>query len=387
MQIVIHTPYIQELNNRCRLWADIEWDGHTHQLWYETEKKYGSYFVTDLSDSFVVALLLFAMEKGADLLVEGGMSERLHVQLTNNLIPVIAKNISQYSYIPTIYAKKKNITYSSHAVGTGFSCGIDSFYTIYKGLEHSSDSPMRLTHLCFFNAGNNGGNGGKTARKVFNIRREKFKQVASEIGLEFLSVDCNINEFLHQLHVSTHTFRTLSIPLALQKLFKLYYFSSGFPANDFRFDYYDAGTYDLFSIPNLCTQNTQFMLVGSETTRIGKVNYISDYSIVQQHLHVCLDNKNVKVVKNCCKCKKCKRTMLELYLCGKIENFYDSFDVDYFYSHLDSIIRWALRTGSGKKAEPDMPEIIKLLDQKQLISKQNYLIYYLSKPYYWWKRS
>lgn len=385
MQIIIYKPYIVEGADTTRLCADVEWNGQIRQLWYETEKEYGEFFTTELSDAFVVTLLLLAMEKGADIVTEGGCSERLIDQLNRYLIPVIAENIGKYSYPTKIIGDKKCIHYNGTAVGTGLSCGVDSFYSVYRNLEHEKDSELRLTHLCFLNAGNNGGKGGELARQVFQKRRDRFKMVARETGLQFMSVDCNINEYLQQLHVSTHTFRTLSMPLALQKLFHLYYFASGYNVVDFCMDYHDSAHYDILTLPNLCTESIRFVLTGSETTRNGKVEYISQYPVVQKYLHVCLDNKNIEKVCNCGKCKKCKRTMLNLYLVGKLDSFREAFDVDAFYSNKDKIIRWAMAVGKKSSEDADMKEIRMDLKKKHLIGWKNYTIFYLSRPYFWGK--
>ncbi len=379
MQLIIGKPYIEDHGEYVRLCSDIEFNDKKQQLYYETEKEYADYLTVELSDAFVVTLLLLAMQNGADIVCRGAVSERLHYQLTNYLLPVITDNIKQYQKI-RIEAETKCLHFNGPAVGTGLSCGVDSFYTVYKNLEHPEGSELRLTHLCFFNAGNNGGRGGDVARTVFQNRREHFRKAAEEVGLKFLSCDCNINEFLQQNHLATHTFRTLSMPLALQKLFHLYYFSSGFYATDFKVEFSHLAHYDILTLPILSNENIRFCPVGNETTRMGKVEYIADFPVVQKYLHVCLDNKNTEDVKNCSRCSKCKRTMLELFLLDKLDAYKNVFDTGYFYENREQIIQWAMNEGYGADASVDMPEIFAMLKEKGYITGKQYLAYSVSKP-------
>jgi hypothetical protein len=141
-------------------------------------------------------------------------------------------------------------------------------------------------------------------------------------------VDTNINEFLKQDHEPSHTFRTLAIPLVLQKLFSKYLFASGFEFSDFKIDYKDTAPYDVLSLSCLTNENLEFVLSGAEASRIEKLAFISDYHIVNSKLNVCTAE-----VHNCGKCDKCRRTILGLYSLNKLDAYRDSFDVDYFKKH------------------------------------------------------
>ena len=79
-----------------------------------------------------------------------------------------------------------------------------------------------------FKVGATGSFGGEKADDVFNIRINYFKNYASSHNLEFVVVDSNISEHARMSFNYIHTFRTISAVLALQKLFRVYYFSSGF---------------------------------------------------------------------------------------------------------------------------------------------------------------
>ena len=55
--------------------------------------------------------------------------------------------------------------------------------------------------------------------------------------------------------------------------------------------------------------------------------------------------------KNCGLCLKCRRTMLQLYILGKLNNFKDVFPVDYFYSHISEYIDWMIDNKSSSNLE------------------------------------
>ena len=109
------------------------------------------------------------------------------------------------------------------------------------------------------------------------IRYTRYKQridwiqsVADELEKPLVCVDTSANEFLKQNHEQTHTFRTLSIPLAMQKLFSKYYFSSGIPFKNFEFAKLDTATYDLLNVQCISTDNLTFYSSGGEVKRLEK---------------------------------------------------------------------------------------------------------------------
>lgn len=179
------------------------------------------------------------------------------------------------------------------------------------------------------------------------------------MGVEFVTVDSNMNEFLKQNHEATHTFRTLSIPLALQKLLGRYYFSSGTIYSAFKFDVHDTAYYDILSTALLTTENIKFESIGGESTRLEKLDLIADEDIVKKYLNVC-----VPEVTNCSKCHKCVRTILELYSLNKLDMFKNVFDVEYFYKNKNKyLVKCVLYNGND-----DVKEVYKLLRKQKRIN-------------------
>lgn len=340
--IKLGIPYITNMENKSRICCDIKVDNNEpYKIWYEVDSQYGKYLCTERADGIIINILLYCMEHKHDIETDCSVSEKLYYQLINFLIPSIAKNIERYSSIMIKAPITSEVLPSGNAVGTGLSGGVDSFYCICKNTDKETKS-FNLTHYTFFNAGASGNYGGDQARKLFNERVKEVKKFADEVKMPLITVDTNINEFLMQNHAETHTFRALSIPLILQKLFKVYYYASGFQASKFHFYSKETAYYDLFTLPCISNENISFYSVGAETDRIGKVNYISDFNFVRENLNVC-----VKDSKNCSKCEKCQRTMLDLYALNKLELFDKVFDVNFFYDNINKML--ALVNSKHKK--------------------------------------
>lgn len=354
MKLIINKPYIETNGETCRLISVIEKGIVKYPMYLQFDLKYKDYLVTEVADSYLVCLLLYAMQHKLDIECRAPITERLYVQLTEYLIPAISKNISKYSSIQ-INCALSNPKFHGKFAATGCSCGVDSFYNILKNLNYSEESGLNIKYLTFFNAGASGGRGGERARRIFKKRLQQAGQVAKELKCEFIAVDSNMNEFLKQNHEATHVFRTLSIPLALQKLFNIYYFSSGTSYSDFKFTAFDPAFYDILTIPNLSTDNLRFVLVGGETTRQGKIDYISKFDITKKYLNVCLFTAD-----NCGICGKCKRTMCGLMLAGKLEEYSKRFKLHNVEKKKIQLIHWALR----HRDKNDMPEICQLLEEK-----------------------
>ncbi|MFI3227533.1 MAG: hypothetical protein R3Y09_09005 [Clostridia bacterium] len=328
--IHISKPYITSSNTHTKLNFDLTLDNKSKEvIWYEVENKFAKYLCTERIDGIVVNLLLHCMKNNQDIVSEHPISEKLYYQLTNFFIPIIEDNIDIYSSFSIIAPLDNTILQSENAVGTGLSCGVDSFYTVLKNSEKITNN-YNVTHFTFFNAGASGSFGGDSARKLYFERMAEVEPCAKEVNIPLVAVDTNINEFLNVRHAKTHTVRSLAIPLILQKLFSVYYYSSAAALDEFQFREDYTGYYDWFTLSCLNTENISFYSTGSEVDRFSKTKYISDSSLAQKYLNVCISEE-----KNCCNCKKCKRTIIDLYAMNKLGNFNQVFDLNYISKNID----------------------------------------------------
>lgn len=365
-KLLLNNIRVVDYENTSRLYVDINpSDGDTYSFYYEVEKRYGKYFSYEVYDHAVVCLLLYAMEHQYDIDIDGLVSEDLLFQISNFLIPAISQNTKKFSSIEISVKGVSNLKFNGTEVGSAMSCGVDAFYTILKNIHHSKESGLNVSIFTFFNAGSCGNYGGEEARALFLKRAERSRIVADKFGIEFLTVDTNINEFLHQLHEGSSTSRALSIPLAMQKLFGRYYLAAGYPYSHFCFDQDSMAAYDLLLVKTFSIKNIVFEVVGSETSRMQKVKFISKNDIVKESLNVC-----IKTDKNCGLCKKCKRTLLELYILGNINDYNQCFDLQKFEANKKKIFRWSLSVKNGT----DMEEIVEALRKRQEYTLLDYIV-------------
>lgn len=321
--ILIGKPYIEEDDEYTYLKSKMSYNGNYETLWYKTRKDYGKYFCTERSDSFVIALLLFAMSKGEDIKTEEPISSRLYSNLVNNLIITLSKTHTEYHKINIFSDVSKDELYNEGRVGTGISCGVDSLQTIYQYTSNNCPENLKVNTLTMLNMGSHGDFGGEKARELYEKRMKRSEQFAKNNKFDFIMIDSNISEYIKMSFVETHTFRNMSAILAIQKLFKVYYYASGIPIWDFEISKKDPAYYDIYTLNMLSNENITFYSTGMSFTRLEKIDQITNYKLSYNTLNVCFNED-----KNCGKCEKCVRTLLALEALKKIDLYKNVFDLD-----------------------------------------------------------
>lgn len=347
--MTIHQPEIVETNHETRLQAQFEIDGKLETLWYEVENKYKAYLTVERSDAFVVGLFLLAFEKGYDIRVLGSMSEKLSYTLNMHLLPLTAE-IRNYKKI-NIYCDHLDSSPLPNAggVGTGLTCGVDTFSTICSHLGDNCPDEYKITHFAFFNVGSNGMLGGEKARALFKQRVAAVKPCADELNKELITVDSNISELLDMNFYETHSYRHLSAVLVLQKLFHVYYYSSAYSLKYFELKPNSPGHYDIFNMSMLSTENIDFYSTNPYETRVDKTRLVSQYKPATKYLNVCIVDGH-----NCGGCEKCTRTLLTLEVLGKLADFSTVFNIDNYYKRRE---RYIARVIAYQKSDDYMQEI------------------------------
>lgn len=343
MSKVVHigAPYISSHTDNdgkeyTRLSADIEWIKGSKvkkdNLYYEVETCWGKYFVTELCDNFVLSLLEVSMEKGYSIHHDAPMSEDLRYNLERYLIPIFSQKFSMLNPINIEGPISTEKVDSERAVGTGFSGGVDSFYTVLTHMKNDPGS-KKLSHLVLaVNGGAMTGFDESIDHEWFNQEMERFAPIAEKLNLNLVGIRSNVTKLNEGKTFSKggDAMVTLAFIHSLRRLFGTYMWASAWPVEILKFDPEDGGSFEQFLVPLLSVDGLRVYLAGYETTRMGKEKFIADFPIVQNNLTVC------GMPHNCGRCFKCLRTMSELYSIGKLEKFKNSFPVDDFLSHLSS---------------------------------------------------
>lgn len=336
--IKLNSITIENNNGISKLLFNSTVAGKEEQFWFEVEEKYEKYLCNERIDAFVIGFLKYAMINNYDIVSDIPITEELLYNLTEHLIPTLANNDDRLYNIKIVAPTISEPIECANAVGTGMSCGVDSFHVLAK-MWKSDFKSLNLTHLTVFNVGS-----FKTYSKFskHDLAKDKIyedaRKIADEAGLEFVETNSNIGEFFDMQHLFKHTFSSMFNVFCLQKLFKTYYYASTYDykhfdvVNTFK---KDTAYYDLLSLDCFATKTLRLYSEGSNVTRYYKTADIVDFELAQKYLHVC-----VRTANNCSECTKCRRTMLALYSMGALEKFSQVFDVEYFYNHKTQYLEW-----------------------------------------------
>lgn len=338
--IKVCKPYLEKGETKTRCLCDLFFDSEKRTLWFEVDNKYSDYLCVERGDAYLIGLLHYAMENSQNLEFEVPITENLLYNVETILIPSVTKYAKSLSKI-SIKADTENPLMKGKYVGTGLSCGIDSFSAIYNH-TNSNYPGLDITHVCINNVGAfNECYDHYGIEKTKEERFQKTKEVAKDLNLELIQTDSNYQEVIPVNHYRTHTYSSVFAIYMLQKFWKTYYYaSSGYDYSHFNLidndkggsAYYELLSLQCFSIPGL-----RLYSEGGEKSRFEKTRELVDYEPAQKHLHVCLTKPT-----NCNTCTKCKRTLVTLDLLGKLDNFSNVFNIDYYKNHKKKYYRWLI---------------------------------------------
>ncbi|MDR2087405.1 MAG: hypothetical protein LBP72_09565 [Dysgonamonadaceae bacterium] len=342
--ITIKKPSLVEAGNKARLCNIIDVNGVSQELWFEVEKEYALYLCLERSDAYVIGLLNWAMRRGDDIRCEVPMGEELHYQLTAYLIPALAKASKNLYPIHIFAPLDKNPMPNAGAVGTGLSCGVDSFHVLINQSE-SPYSSLNITHLLYNNVGSHGIGKPESA-----IKHERISEAcAAEMGYKLIKTDTNFAELFQQVYPQVHTYSDCFAVYMLQKLWGVYFYaSSGFEFSEFSLknnDCKDSAYYDLLSLDCFSTRSLRIYSEGGAKSRFEKTKMIITYPPARKYLNVCCAEGE-----NCGKCEKCMRTLLTLDALNALDNFAKVFDIAYYRTHRNDYYTWlCVRKMQGDK--------------------------------------
>lgn len=367
--LLIKKPYIKSIDNKSRIYCDIFVDSVLRSVWFEVDREYEKYLCIERSDAYLIGILNWAMREGQNIKCEVPVTEELLYNINNYLIPSLASYGKSLKAIKIISDIAPTIT-EGIEVGTGLSCGIDSFSAIYSNLN-TVYKEHNITKLCINNVGAfNECYADYGEDKVREERYSVTEKVAQELNLSLIKTNSNFSQMFPQNHLLTHSYSSCFAIYMLQKLWKVYYYaSSGFDYSTFSVvdnDIKSADRYELLSLQCFSTSGLRIYNEGGAKTRLQKTKELLNYPLVQRYLHVCTTKPY-----NCSVCPKCKRTMLTMEALGALADFRTVFDVDYFYSHKREYFIWLYNqhVAGDLMNEPVYLEFVKREDFNEIISE------------------
>jgi hypothetical protein len=276
-------------------------------FWYSLPSKYKE-LVTNSCDPFVVATILMAMNQSSNLIVHGEVSSSLLRNLTEFQAAWNAWLPNQYSLINIVadVEKEQISNQTSDKAIAAFSGGVDSCFTMFRHrtascgrwqrnlkaglMVHGFDIPLQQT-------------------EVFENATQRSQKMLSSLGVEMIPIATNFRQVIKVNWEETYATAVASCMLLLQRGFNAGLLpSSSRPYNELSFPHGSNPITD-----NLISSNNfQTIHDGAAFSRIEKIREIANWPEALQYLRVCWQGSQKD--RNCCRCEKCIRTILNFRL-------------------------------------------------------------------------
>jgi hypothetical protein len=297
---------LEESNDHCLLTARLRsesGDGTETDLWFRFPPALRS-LLTTAADPFFIALLLPAMVLEKRLVIEGDVCPRL-LESSAQIQDIFALWVKNARQIPIDVGRRASPALRpGRGTGSMFSGGVDSFHTLLKHRDN-------LTHLILIDRFDR----KMTASDaVSRTTREHAARVANDFGKELLILQSNARLLYGSNQVKWsyyHGVVLAAMGIALANVLHTVLI----PASHTYEQLQPWGTHPLLD-PLWSTLATRIIHDGAEATRSQKVmNWICRSELALRSLRVC---PNPGDDYNCGQCEKCLRTMIQIYLAGKL---------------------------------------------------------------------
>jgi hypothetical protein len=285
-------------------------------LWYRVPNEFAKH-LTLQSDAFLVPGLLAAGFFGEDVEVRGVVSPRL------------AYNIEEYKYLLQFdspgemkpfdikYNHLESIQAEPRAVGTTFSGGVDSLFTVWKHLPQNQDIlEFQITHGLIIK----GFSLVNRDMKLFKQQTERLNNALMEHNIKLVTLETNmVSIILPRMNIRKYYGPVLiGSALSLGKLFCRFYIPS---SNDYWQLKNRTSSTSPLSDKFLSSDTLDISHHGATYRRVDKIKAFSGWKVAQQNLTICSYAIMDGYLHNCSRCEKCIRTMLPIFALGNMVDF------------------------------------------------------------------
>ena len=306
-----------ELEGIVTVGATVEHSGKRIPLWYKVPAKFNS-LITESSDSFLLATIFIAMREKKTLHIHGEIS------------PSLARNLEEFQAIWSCWKPERyqsveifaDVEKESPQIDdtpiaiSAFSGGVDSCFTAFR---HAKKLCGRRSENLQAGLLIHGFDIALDRPDFFNNSVHKSQLLLDSIGVDLLTVATNFRS-LGQDWEDSFAAAAASCLTLFKKKYSIGLFGSGAP--------YQALVTPWVSHPAsahlLSSRSFEFILDGSEFSRIEKVGKIADWAEARKYLRVCWEGSMQD--RNCGKCRKCLHTILYFRAVGG--GFPECFDED-----------------------------------------------------------
>jgi hypothetical protein len=296
-----------ETDNLTTVSITIEQPNQTQsRLWYRLPSQYTP-LLTNNCDPFVVATIFLAMHQGTDLIVHGEVSPSLLQNLAEFQAAWHCWRPQLYQQIEiTAEIEREQIPVNSDQVIAAFSGGVDASFTMWRHrMKHCGRYSRNIQAGLIIN----GFDIPLSQQEVFNSALQKSREMLTSLGVELIPMSTNFREFQQDWEDVFGT-AIASCLMLLQRGYNTGLIGSSDPYQALNLPYGSNPITD-----SLLSSNAfKIICDGAAFTRLQKVQEIANWKEACTNLRVCWQNSQSD--KNCGRCEKCIRTILNFRVMG-----------------------------------------------------------------------
>lgn len=313
---------------RYELSADVFCDGRKQQLRFVCTGDHPRFEdATPSFDPFLISMLIPAMERGEDLVIEGDVDEELLASARGFAQLALAHVDRRWRRVRVHAASRRETKLPDYSRGAalGMSCGVDSLFS-HRLFPDSAASPEQLRiHTMLHN-----NVGAHISDATFERHRDNARRYAALAGSSFVSVEANLGDFHRCRFIDSHTMRNLGAALAVGHLFHTLLYSSTHHVGAGRSSRRFAGisAVEFFLLRSLSTRIHDLRTAGAEWSRFDKIETLFDDPVALRFLTVCTRETPSQGKLNCGRCTKCAPVLVQAEAFGVLDRLADSFDLD-----------------------------------------------------------
>lgn len=162
--------------------------------------------------------------------------------------------------------------------------GVDSLATIKQHYIDDNRYGHKITHLAIFNTCEFGFEDANEANKLFRYEYSRAAAFARETGLELLYVQSNVTSLLNRYGTGLYDTCTLvhaAAILFLEKLYAVYYHSSGYLLDKLKYTTQSLEHFDFILFDMCSTRNTKIFSTLATQERTERTEYIIDDTLTK----------------------------------------------------------------------------------------------------------
>ena len=292
-------------------------------IWFELDKQFQSMIDFESVDAFFILYVWIAMERGLGLRVEGKVSRQLADAVTQDIQKMFLALCPRLHDIDIDVLNPESAwPQSAEIPATGFSGGVDSWYTALQAAENG-------TPYSYYLFANTGQHGKDNVEEVFAQRFAVAESALRTMDKPLIAVDSNIDRIFRERFQQRDVIGNIACALLLQQGISRYDYSSTYaPEGSGIFEHYDMSIMDPYLLPLLNTERIHFFSIGDDAGRIDKLEFISSRDLFSNEIYVCIEK--AVPIKNCGYCFKCRRTQLALESIDRMALLKNNFDFSFY---------------------------------------------------------